>query len=129
MLAHHLYALYWLVLASSHSSVHCPALGTIGWLFDLVKKVNILADEDNLGQENAEKILEFLKEMNAVLGVLSFEEETIPKELQEALEKRMQARLDKNWQEADRLRDYILERGYLIEDTPQGARLKKRTTK
>jgi cysteinyl-tRNA synthetase len=37
----------------------------------------------------------------------------------------MQARKEKNWTEADHLRDFIQERGYVIEDTPTGARLKK----
>jgi cysteinyl-tRNA synthetase len=49
----------------------------------------------------------------------------IPTELQEAFERRLQARQDKNWKLADELRDFIQQRGYIIEDTPHGARLKK----
>jgi cysteinyl-tRNA synthetase len=45
--------------------------------------------------------------------------------LQEACEKREKARLEKKWKVADECRDYILSKGYVIEDTPKGARLKK----
>jgi cysteinyl-tRNA synthetase len=56
---------------------------------------------------------------------LSAKEDPIPQELLEALEKRQTARSEKNWKESDQYRDLILSRGYIIEDTPLGARLKK----
>ncbi|MBT4445589.1 MAG: cysteine--tRNA ligase, partial [Waddliaceae bacterium] len=48
-----------------------------------------------------------------------------PQDLLDALEQRQQARNDKDWKRADELRDIITSRGYTIEDTPKGARLKK----
>jgi cysteinyl-tRNA synthetase len=42
------------------------------------------------------------------------------------LAKREQARKEKNYRLSDEMRDAILARGYLIEDTPSGARLKKK---
>jgi cysteinyl-tRNA synthetase len=96
-------------------------------LFDFVREMNVLCDEGQIGKEEAKKALELLKKLNSVLGVLSFEkqEPSIPSELQEALERRLQARQEKNWKLADELRDFIHQRGYVIEDTPHGARLKK----
>ncbi len=96
-------------------------------IFDLIREVNTLIDQHQLSKPEADRVLEFLKASNSVLGVLSFEKAVaeIPSELHEALEKRQQARKDKNWAMADTLRDYILSQGYLIEDTPVGARLKK----
>lgn len=101
-----------------------PALGAI---FDFVREVNVLCDNGSLGREEAQQVLELMKKWNTVLGVLSFQKggEEAPVELQEALEKRIKARQEKNWKAADELRDYILQNGYVIEDTPQGARLKK----
>ncbi len=63
-----------------------------------------------------------------MLGVVSFDapEELIPEHLQEALDKRNKARQEKNWAVADGLRNTLLEQGYLIEDSPQGARLIKK---
>ncbi len=42
------------------------------------------------------------------------------------LEKRIAAKKAKNFKDADALRDQILELGFIIEDTPQGARLVKK---
>lgn len=95
-------------------------------LFDLVREVNGLIDADAVSVADADSLLNLLWLFNNVLGILSFEKPkvSIPKELQEAFEKRLQARKDKDWALADQLRDFILERGYVIEDTPAGARLK-----
>lgn len=96
-------------------------------IFDLIREVNVLCDANKIGRKDAEKVIELMKRFDSILGVLSFERQTaaIPRELQEALEKRIQARKDKDWALADSLRDYIISNGYLIEDTPQGMRLKK----
>jgi len=47
----------------------------------------------------------------------------IPEEVEKWLQERESARTEKRWQEADLLRDKILEAGYQIEDTPEGPRL------
>jgi len=49
----------------------------------------------------------------------------IPEEILDLLEKRNLARKEKNWQEADRLRNEIFEKGYTIKDTQEGAKLEK----
>ena len=100
------------------------ALATV---FDFVRVVNGLCDEDQVGQNEAHEIIQFLLKLNTVLDILSFEKEEpiIPIELQHAFEKRQQARRDKDWKLSDELRDYIQQQGYVIEDTPKGARLKK----
>ncbi len=96
-------------------------------LFDLIREVNAIMDQRALPKKSALLVLELLQKFDKILGVLSFESVTvIPSELQEALEKREQARKNKNWSEADRLRDLIQEKGYLIEDGPSGASLKKK---
>ena len=100
-----------------------PALAA---LFELIRKANILADEKKLGKQDAVKILSFLEKCNQVLVFLPLEKEAeIPQEIQQAAEKRMQARKDKNFKLADELRDFISSKGYHLEDTPQGIRVKK----
>ncbi len=44
------------------------------------------------------------------------------KEIQELVEKRTQARKEKNWAEADRIRDQLKDMGIILEDTPQGVK-------
>lgn len=97
-------------------------------LFELVREVNILYDNQQISAIESEKVLELLKKLDGVLGVLSFEqaEDPIPLDLQHAFENRLIARKEKNWSLADQLRDLIVSRGYLIEDTAQGARLRKK---
>lgn len=97
-------------------------------IFDLVREVNTLCDAKKIGQEGAQKTLSLLKQLNAVLGVLPLgaKEEEIPAHLLELLKKREEARVFKNWAVADSCRKELLAQGYFIEDTPQGARLKKK---
>jgi len=97
-------------------------------LFDLVREINVLCDQNKIGQSEAQKALVFLEELDQVLGVLplKLQEPSVPAHLLELLEKREQARSAKDWATADSCRKALLEHGYLIEDTPAGARLKKR---
>jgi cysteinyl-tRNA synthetase len=96
-------------------------------IFDLMHEVNIFYDQRNLQPGDATEVLYVMQEFNRVLGVLDFEyDEPIPPYLQEMLEKREQARQNKEWSLADQLRGEIHAAGYLIEDTPHGARLKKK---
>jgi len=43
----------------------------------------------------------------------------------ELIEKRDKARKEKRFTEADTLRDQILAKGYSVEDTPEGRRIKR----
>jgi cysteinyl-tRNA synthetase len=96
-------------------------------IFDMIREINSLCDEGHVSKQEADKVIQLMQRFDTVLGVLQFENQNseIPVELVEALENRLEARRNKNWNKADELRDYIFSRGYLIEDTPTGARLKK----
>ena len=96
-------------------------------LFDFVRDMNALCDAKQVSAADAKTALELMKKFDSVLGVLSFEkkEPVIPSDLQEAFVRRLKARQERNWKLADELRDFIQQRGYMMEDTPQGVRLKK----
>lgn len=77
--------------------------------------------------KNSNKSKQFaklLKEFDQVLGlrieIQPRKIEEIPEEIKELIEKRKIARQQKNWQEADRLRDQIQEKGYRVKDTKKG---------
>lgn len=96
-------------------------------LFDLIRKVNALLDNDEVGKSGRVLVLDLLKDFDHVLGLIFFKtEEKIDPKIIEALEKRQQARKEKDFTLADKLRDEILSAGYEIEDTLRGARLKRR---
>jgi cysteinyl-tRNA synthetase len=96
-------------------------------VFDFIRDSNTLLDQNKLSSQDTTKALEWLKKSNRILDVLNFnkEEDSLSKELSNLLQQRENARKEKNWSKADELRDSILSHGYLIEDGPQGARLKK----
>lgn len=97
-------------------------------LFDLIRELNTLCDSDKLGNLEAVEALKLFAAWDQVLGVLPLEKKSdeVPLDLLQFLERRETARREKNWRLSDEMRDAILARGYLIEDTPQGARLKKK---
>ncbi|MBS0615844.1 MAG: cysteine--tRNA ligase [Verrucomicrobia bacterium] len=97
-------------------------------LFDLVREINSLCDAGKISREEASKVLYFLEQCDRVLGVLPLKAkaEEISADLIELLQKREAARAAKNWKAADECRDLLLKQGYVIEDTPSGARLKRK---
>ncbi|MBP7811246.1 MAG: cysteine--tRNA ligase [Candidatus Moranbacteria bacterium] len=58
-----------------------------------------------------------------LFGLEPEQKEVVPDEIQKMATNRQAARTDKNFAEADRLRDAILKAGYTIEDTPNGPQL------
>jgi cysteinyl-tRNA synthetase len=52
---------------------------------------------------------------------ITVERYVVPKEVNELVEERENARKEKDWALADELRDKIAELGFTIQDTPQGA--------
>ncbi|HSX26008.1 MAG TPA: cysteine--tRNA ligase [Chlamydiales bacterium] len=97
-------------------------------LFDMIREINALCDEQKIGHHQADQILHLLSQWNHVLAVMPLhkKEEPIPHDLLHFLDQREKARKEKNYKLSDAMRDAILARGYLIEDTPNGARLKKK---
>ena len=47
------------------------------------------------------------------------------KKLKQLIEKRIQARKDRNFQLSDQIRDQLKDKNIILEDTPQGTRWKR----
>ncbi len=71
--------------------------------------------------------IEAVKKMDEVFGLdlLKKEKEKIPKEIQKLAEKREKARRETNFELADKLRGEIRKKGWEIEDTEKGSKLRK----
>ncbi|MCX6740357.1 MAG: cysteine--tRNA ligase [Candidatus Parcubacteria bacterium] len=79
-----------------------------------------LSDADKLAT-----ILDFDKVLGLGLDKVKKEQIEIPKEVQELVKEREEARKNKDWGKSDELRDKIWKLGYLIEDTPDKTVIKK----
>ena len=96
----------------------------IGAIFELVKEGNLAITADT-ARAAIKSTLSTLKEMTDVLGILTRENDAIPDDIKVLVEQRKQARAEKNWAESDRLRDEITARGFVLEDTPKGAKVRR----
>lgn len=89
-------------------------------IFKVTGRVNILMSESKLSYVDASNALSFLRNVNEVLDVMTFEEEKLPKELQKLIDDREVARKGKDWEKSDRLRDLLKEKGIEVKDTKDG---------
>jgi cysteinyl-tRNA synthetase len=108
--------------------------GALGYLFELIKTYNVLMDQDEAAvsrsKEGLEAVWGALTEFDKVLGLfkegLPRSQEVVPGDILEMVAARDKAKKDKNFGLADQIRKNILEAGYLLEDTPAGARIRRR---
>ena len=93
-------------------------------IFDLIKDTNTNITIDS-SKELAQKALELIRELGAPLGM--FQKSTkgnLAEEIEALIAKRQQARKDRDFALADKIRAEIKDRGSILEDTPQGVRWK-----
>ena len=79
-----------------------------------------------MSRETAEEMVKLFTRFDQILGCLSFAKEAIPEEILLLVEERQEARRQRDWKRSDQLRQVLLEKGYLVEDTPEGAKVQKR---
>lgn len=96
-------------------------------VFNIVRDANALLDKQKINPEGTRQILQFLKEVNLVFGIIQAQKSVpIPKKVQEFAKQREELRRNKKWADADKVRAQIEEMGYIIKDTPKGPEIKKR---
>ena len=94
-------------------------------IFDLIKDVNINVNIDS-SKELITGCLNLIRELGKPLGMLQKSTKVnLDDEIQKLVNERQQARKDKNWALADKIRDDLKSRGIVLEDTPQGIRWHK----
>ena len=81
-------------------------------------------------EKKSPKIAELLQKFDKVLAIKidkenKEEKNKISKEIIDLVEQRKKAREEKNWQESDRIRDLIKEKGYEVKDTKEGTEINK----
>ena len=95
----------------------------IATVFDLVRDINTKVITANANKADCEAAASMFDELCGVLGlVYNRKKESLDSEVEELIEKRTQARKDKNWAEADKIRDELKAMGIVLEDTAQGVK-------
>jgi cysteinyl-tRNA synthetase len=96
-----------------------------GAIFEWVKDTNRHLAENSLNPQQAAAALAAWQRVDTVLGVGANIEAEVPAELIALLEERQAARKAKDFRRSDAIRDELKARGWVIEDTPKGPRLKR----
>lgn len=97
----------------------------IAAIFELVKFININTDE-NSSQNKLYEAQSLLNELTGVLGIAqSIDTQMLDKDIEELIEKRQQARKDKDFTLADKIRDELKAKNIMLEDTKEGVKWKR----
>ena len=97
-------------------------------IFEMITKGNTLLDQGNLSKDQTKQILEFLKDIDIFFGFIFRgrpKKGKTPEIVLELVKQREMCRQEKQWQNADELREQIKEAGWLVEDTEHGPEIKK----
>lgn len=96
----------------------------ISAVFELVRYIN-----QNTNEKTAVNVLELYKEkllmLCDILGIiLEKEEKLLPEDIEKMIEERQEARKNKDFARADEIRDELLNKGIVLEDTREGVKYK-----
>jgi len=98
-------------------------------IFDFVREVNNLIDRNIVTAEEGKTVTALMMSFDKVLGVIGETHAALklPEEAQQLIRMREEARKKKEWKRADEIRQQLKEMGIIVEDTPQGLRLKQKS--
>lgn len=95
----------------------------IASIFELVRDINTNVVGKTPSKALVEGAISAFDELTGVLGlVYNRKTETLDSDIEALIEARTNARKEKNWAEADRIRDQLKEMGIVLEDTAQGVK-------
>lgn len=95
--------------------------GALGVMFDFMSDINKL----RLSCADAAKVIDFMKDIDKVLGVIDFKEDKIPASVKKLVDEREKARKKKDFAKSDEIRDELKKKGYVVEDSSEGPRVRK----
>lgn len=96
----------------------------IASLFELVKFSNTNINEKS-SKRLVQKSYDLLLELSKVLGILNKQDEILEDEILALIEKRTEARKNKDFKLSDEIRDTLKEKGIVLEDTQEGVKWKR----
>jgi cysteinyl-tRNA synthetase len=100
--------------------------GALGALFTFIRDANIAIDAGRITAGDAEGLRQALRKIDPVLDIYPKRDRSLDEEIEKLIEARQAARKSRNFAESDRIRDELLARGIVLEDTPAGVRWRKK---
>lgn len=100
----------------------------VSLVFSFITQCNVLIDAGGLSAEEIGSLIELLRSIDEVFGVMDFDllvPDNIPVEITRLSDRRIAAKIEKDYDLADELRAQILEAGYEVLDTPTGSTIQK----
>jgi cysteinyl-tRNA synthetase len=92
--------------------------------YELISDCNKLLSANHMDSKSAHNILALWKRINSVFGLVISGQAEIPEEIKRLMADREAARSGKDFQKSDDLRALIEKKGYLVEDTKDGQKVK-----
>jgi cysteinyl-tRNA synthetase len=99
--------------------------GAWGAVFEWIREVNRRLAEHSLSPTAAETALIEWNKVDSVLGIGAKSETEIPAEISALAEARVAAKQAKDFKRSDQIRDELKSKGWVVEDSPKGFKLKK----
>ena len=93
--------------------------------FDWMKTVNGKIDKNVITDSELGQAWEFLIAFDSVFGFIRNQDFEIPDKINLLFNKRQKARDEENWVESDLIREHLKEKGWVVDDTPDGQYIKK----
>jgi cysteinyl-tRNA synthetase len=101
--------------------------GALGHLFEFVRETHTALDTGQFGRRDLAAAREVLGAFERLFGIRPGQRVDLDAEIEALIRRRVEARARKDFAEADRIRDDLLGRGIILEDTPQGVRWKRKS--
>jgi cysteinyl-tRNA synthetase len=101
------------------------ASAALAVVFEFVRFMNQKDSQNALTGGDSRLAIEFITEIDSVLNVIRPQPELLDEEISAQIEARQAARRRKDFAEADRIRNWLLSKGIVLEDTREGVRWKR----
>jgi len=92
----------------------------MGAIYNFIRKVYPILQVNHLDNDQKKYILESLDKLNKVLNVFRLNGCPLAPDVNTLIQKREQARIEKDWQAADEARDELARKGIVVIDTVNG---------
>ncbi len=94
--------------------------GGLASLFEFVRKISVPLSQEKLSVKQRDDVLDMMKRIDTVLGVMNFSEEAVSEEALVLMKEREILRKQGKWDASDEIRRKLLAMGIEISDVPEG---------